>query len=116
MTFREISEVEWIKNDEGVPEYLCQLPFNVLEMERIYGFEFSEYQENGLGTLYSCLIQISDKKFWLRGFDDKEQKVEPVAVYVRNINNKTANSLACLLKFLSLSPKELVEINDVQIT
>lgn len=112
MRLFEISNEQWITGDDGCPEYLCQLPFNVCEAEKVLNVEFFEHEENGLGSLYSCYMTVSGIKFWLRGFGDKVQKTEPVAVYLRNEKDKSSVVLDLVLNLFSLTRNELKEVNE----
>ena len=110
--FAQISNKQWIATLKEPSIFLCQIPFNVSDIENILGLSFTEYHEDGLGVVYSCFLQLSKDKVWLRGFGDKEQKMETVAVYTSGDISEPEALFQELLLLFSLNKTQLVEVGD----
>jgi hypothetical protein len=110
--FAQISNNQWIATLKEPSFFLCQIPFNVGETENILGIPFTEYHEDGLGVVYSCFLQLSKDKVWFRGFGNKEQKIENVAVYSSGDITDPKELLQELLRLFSLNKTQLVEVGN----
>jgi hypothetical protein len=108
--FEQISNKQWLATLKGPSFFLCQLPFSIGETENILGIPFTEYHEDGLGVVYSCFLQLSKDKVWLRGFGDKEQKIETVVVYISGDISEPKELQQELLRLLSLNKNQLIEV------
>jgi len=110
--FEQISNNQWISSLKEPSIFLCQIPFNVTESESILNFPFAEYHDDGLGIVFGCFLQLAKGKVWLRGFGDKEQKTETVAVYCSGDISEPKALLEELLLLFSLNTTQLVEVGD----
>lgn len=68
----QVADEEW--NPMFGCEFLCEFPYSVKEVSDIFGIEFKEYIEDGLGECFAAIVQINKHLYFLRGFGDINQK------------------------------------------
>jgi hypothetical protein len=107
--FEVLSRETWNLGLREEAIYVCQLPFSVLEVEERLGTAFHQYESNGLGTLFSLFLKSHDVTVWLRGFGDKSQVTEPVAVYTYSYHDQSS-VVAAMLQLFKLKHTELIEV------
>ena len=94
-------------------ESLCQTPFSVDELTRLFNIEFFEKVEDGLGPCFHAFADIDGQKIYLRGYDTRSTKGEhTVVVNMQGNNPCPQTTLNNLLIALNLDLKELVWVRD----
>ena len=106
----QIDEKDWEEIAASV--YIAVLPFSADELEQKYGLKAFEYEDDGLGRVKTCIIQIENTKYWLSSYLDGPDIARFVVVEVQSFEPDTRVALTQLLDALDIHEKSLVHCQD----
>ena len=98
---------EWdsVDDKESVP--LCELPFSVNEIERLFNIQLLTHSCEGLGDCYGDPVEIDGLLYWMQGYMDKDCKDPAVHLLVKRTKTPLKTYLDTACKFFGVKAKEL---------
>lgn len=102
---------EWdsVDDKESVP--LCELPFSVNEIERLFNTQLLTHSGEGLGDCYGDPVEIDGLLFWMQGYMDKDCKDPAVHLLVKRTKTPLKTYLDTACKFFGVKAEDLRYVN-----
>jgi len=102
----QVKEKDWNKQDISIR--ICELPLSVFDIEKLFGFEFFEFTEPGLGCCFAIVIRCHGQLFWLQGYIAKDTKEIGVVASVPGNTMDTEKCLVTLCECLCVKRSDLI--------
>jgi len=107
----ETWNAEWL--DKAITDHrpyeLCGTPFSVAEIESKYNLTFKKYQEDDqFDDLFSEMIEIDNKLYWLRGIESRESKMLCVWVVIKRTQHSPEEYLNSFCAALNIKVDDLL--------
>ena len=112
MKARQMKPDEWLKNETVDQVSLIELPFSVNDIESITELRFDEYQEDGLGTCYSCFVQLNEQDAHFKGHLERNQKELGVVVEMHAHEKHPNLLIKNVCEFLNIEQIDLKWISE----
>lgn len=105
---RQIPEDQW--GEIAAPVTIALTPYGADEFSEKFGFHLFEYEEDGLGLVRACVVELANTKYWLASYTFSPEPSVDISILSYELDSQ--NALEKILPELDLTIEKLMWIRE----